>query len=133
MDVIHGMVSTDVNEPTIPFSNPSLQQGDDLAILQGQPAHTGPHDKHHVFKDADGGAAGTGRGAPGKVSTLINPRRKVHCLSNGIWADTKTNPVCITLEVLSGCSLMTLAKAAEILGISVTSLKKACRRLGVDR
>ena len=90
LDIIDGMVSSEVNEPTMPFSNSSLQQGVDHAVLQGQPAHTGPHDNHHVFKDADGGVAGTGRGAPGKVSTLINPRRKVHCDSNGICAATKT-------------------------------------------
>jgi PAS domain S-box-containing protein len=45
-----------------------------------------------------------------------------------------TQPVCITadtVEELSGS--MSLAKASDVLGISSTAMKKACRRLGIKR
>ena len=43
-------------------------------------------------------------------------------------------PVCITLDVLErSCANMSLVKASIMFGISPTSMKKACRRLGITR
>ena len=59
------------------------------------------------------------------VSTVI-PRRKP-----GQANDAR--PVYITLDVLERCANMSLVKASIMLGISPTSMKKACRRLGITR
>jgi len=61
------------------------------------------------------------------VSTVI-PRRKA-----GQVADSVAMPVSITVETLKLYANVPLAKAAALLGISSTAMKKACRRLGVTR
>mmetsp|Transcript_45899 Transcript_45899/g.71914 ORF Transcript_45899/g.71914 Transcript_45899/m.71914 type:complete len:620 (+) Transcript_45899:2-1861(+) len=59
----------------------------------------------------------------------IFPRRK-----NGQDAkDSLAGPVCITLEVLEQCADMSLCEFAKRHGISATAVKRACRKLGVQR
>ena len=61
------------------------------------------------------------------VSTVI-PRRKA-----GQAGGDVASPVSITIETLERYSSVPLSKAAILLGISSTAMKKACRKLGVTR
>ena len=61
------------------------------------------------------------------VSTVI-PRRKA-----GQVSSNTASPVSITLETLGLYANVPLSKAATLLGISSTAMKKACRKLGVTR
>ena len=61
------------------------------------------------------------------VSTVI-PRRKA-----GQVSSNTSSPVSITLETLGLYANVPLSKAATLLGISSTAMKKACRKLGVTR
>jgi hypothetical protein len=77
--------------------------------------------------------AAVGRGAsksftPDREAAVskVMPRRKPGQL-------LQEAPVCITLELLSRLSSVSLAKASTLLGISSTAMKKACRQLGVTR
>ena len=59
------------------------------------------------------------------VSTVM-PRRKP-------GQANEVRPVHITLDMLERCANMSLVKASIMLGISPTSMKKTCRRLGIMR
>ena len=61
------------------------------------------------------------------VSTVI-PRRKA-----GQAGGDVASPVSITIETLERYSSVPLSKAAILLGISSTAMKKACRKLGLTR
>eukprot|EP00292_Cryptomonas_paramecium_P005854 CAMPEP_0113692478 /NCGR_PEP_ID=MMETSP0038_2-20120614/19102_1 /TAXON_ID=2898 /ORGANISM="Cryptomonas paramecium" /LENGTH=412 /DNA_ID=CAMNT_0000614385 /DNA_START=73 /DNA_END=1308 /DNA_ORIENTATION=+ /assembly_acc=CAM_ASM_000170 len=58
----------------------------------------------------------------------IFPRRKA-----GDDTAAPLAPVVVTREVLSTLTGMPLGRAAQSLGVSATALKKACRKLGLDR
>jgi hypothetical protein len=58
----------------------------------------------------------------------VIPRRKA-----GQAGGDVASPVSITIETLERYSSVPLSKAAILLGISSTAMKKACRKLGVTR
>ena len=62
------------------------------------------------------------------VSTVV-PRRK----AGQTVSDAVASPVNITIETLQRYADVPLSKAATLLGISSTAMKKACRKLGVTR
>ena len=67
------------------------------------------------------------------VLTVI-PRRKARAnVGQPSARNRKMAPVCITLDVLHKMSSLSLAAAADCLGISTTAMKKSCRKLGVTR
>ena len=72
-------------------------------------------------------AARTRAGGVQGVSTVI-PRRKA-----GQAGGDVASPVSITIETLERYSSVPLSKAAILLGISSTAMKKACRKLGLTR
>ena len=61
---------------------------------------------------------------------VIFPRRKAGALSHN---SNVSHPVVITKELLQNLADFPLCQASEILGISVTALKRACRKVGVSR
>eukprot|EP00293_Proteomonas_sulcata_P012163 CAMPEP_0184290910 /NCGR_PEP_ID=MMETSP1049-20130417/3043_1 /TAXON_ID=77928 /ORGANISM="Proteomonas sulcata, Strain CCMP704" /LENGTH=677 /DNA_ID=CAMNT_0026598191 /DNA_START=116 /DNA_END=2149 /DNA_ORIENTATION=- len=63
-----------------------------------------------------------------KAASTIFPRRK-----QGQQRKDSTGPVVVTLELLEQYSDISLTDAAKKLGISPTAVKKACRKLGVQR
>eukprot|EP00286_Rhodomonas_abbreviata_P008282 CAMPEP_0181319702 /NCGR_PEP_ID=MMETSP1101-20121128/17720_1 /TAXON_ID=46948 /ORGANISM="Rhodomonas abbreviata, Strain Caron Lab Isolate" /LENGTH=684 /DNA_ID=CAMNT_0023427335 /DNA_START=61 /DNA_END=2115 /DNA_ORIENTATION=- len=73
--------------------------------------------------------AGNSTAEKGDGSSKVFPRRK-HGQEN---AETSRGPVVITLELLESFASVSLTAAAKSLGISPTAVKKACRKLGVQR
>ena len=71
------------------------------------------------------GAPANEQGRGHRAVSIVVPRGN-HC--------HKAKPmVCITTQVLEQMRHLPLVKAADVLGISSTAMKKACRRLGVPR
>jgi hypothetical protein len=66
--------------------------------------------------------------ASGVSASTVIPRRKA-----GQDAGSAPAPVVITMETLEQYADVPLSKVATMLGISATAMKKACRRLGVNR
>ena len=71
---------------------------------------------------------------PARCATIL-PRRRAGGANSGDsdGAAPWPGPVSITLDLLEGMADLTIAAAARRIRVSATSLKKACRRLGVDR
>eukprot|EP00288_Rhodomonas_lens_P016429 CAMPEP_0177716696 /NCGR_PEP_ID=MMETSP0484_2-20121128/14643_1 /TAXON_ID=354590 /ORGANISM="Rhodomonas lens, Strain RHODO" /LENGTH=547 /DNA_ID=CAMNT_0019228735 /DNA_START=106 /DNA_END=1746 /DNA_ORIENTATION=- len=65
----------------------------------------------------------------GDTQSKVFPRRK----HGQDPTDSQRTPVLITLELLESFSSLSLTCAAAKLGISPTAVKKACRKLGVQR
>eukprot|EP00291_Cryptomonas_curvata_P011824 CAMPEP_0172188440 /NCGR_PEP_ID=MMETSP1050-20130122/21931_1 /TAXON_ID=233186 /ORGANISM="Cryptomonas curvata, Strain CCAP979/52" /LENGTH=304 /DNA_ID=CAMNT_0012862947 /DNA_START=398 /DNA_END=1308 /DNA_ORIENTATION=- len=67
---------------------------------------------------------------PPRCSTILRRRRPGEADADDVGP---VRPVTVTLELLEGMADLTLVAAAAALRVSTTSLKKACRKLGVDR
>jgi len=87
-------------------------------------SHPPPADAHH---DPSGGL--TARPATKKQTVdMVLPRRKAGCLN-----DPQRSPVMVTPDVLQSLFKFPLAVASQKLGLSATTIKKLCRKLGISK
>uniref|UniRef100_A0A7S0EGQ8 RWP-RK domain-containing protein n=1 Tax=Hanusia phi TaxID=3032 RepID=A0A7S0EGQ8_9CRYP len=75
-------------------------------------------------------AAPDPQAASSRVALVCPRKRKA---GNGQSARQPDDPVVLTRELLEGLFDRSLASASEALGICPTAIKKACRRLGIDK
>ena len=73
---------------------------------------------------------GSSAPAPPRCSTILRRRKAGDTDAD---ADGGVRPVSITLELLESMADLTIVAAAQRIRVSTTSLKKACRKLGVER
>eukprot|EP00961_Rhodomonas_salina_P067671 908667-Rhodomonas_salina.2 len=67
--------------------------------------------------------------APPRSTTLMHPRKKAETPAEGPESRTLT----IDITTVTGLFHLPLQKAAESIGICVTSMKRVCRRLGISQ
>ena len=79
---------------------------------------------------APAGAGGCNGAAGGGVPIKMFPRRK---LGDSVFPIKGRPPITVDIEALQPLFIMPQPEAAKALGISLTSLKMTCRRLGIHR
>jgi len=132
--------STTLPTPTVSRGAPAAARLSAAGSRSGAPAHNKA--KHstsspsvEVGRAASGGTHPRAAGKEGRhdfsgseVVDVVLPRRKAGCLDL-----PQRNPIVVTPEVLESLFEFPLAVASKRLGLSATTIKKLCRKIGIAK
>mmetsp|Transcript_55561 Transcript_55561/g.146573 ORF Transcript_55561/g.146573 Transcript_55561/m.146573 type:complete len:158 (-) Transcript_55561:481-954(-) len=117
--------------PITSRSEPSHQK------TEPHPSSQPPAPPDDPASDSSAGRSSSLTASKSSRSVRIYPRRKpskpVQAALAFKYRTSPSAPVTLTAELVASLAPMSLAEAADALGISMTALKQGCRRLGMPR